>query len=414
MKSKELRVEHNKLVADARALVLPDGSFKSKEDEALFDTMSARMTELETNIARLDALEAREKAQLEADFQAGKTDGLSADEIKERRDREKAVFAKFIRFGAAALRGEEADVLARRATTIDIKAAMGVDVGSTGGFLVPDGFMQTIVDAQKAYGGMIGVSTPIDTGTGNPLPIPTDNDTTNIGAIVGENTSMSDGADVAFGAVVLGAYMYSSKPVKVSLQLLQDSFFDIDAFLANKLGIRIARAVNAHLTTGTGASQPRGVVTAATVGQTGTTGETTSIIFDDLIELKHSVDPAYRTNARFMMNDTSLKIVRKLKDSQGRYLWEPGSTVAGTPSTIDGDPYTINQDMPSMGANAQPIAYGDFSNYYVRRVAGAQLMRLTERYADVGQVGFLLFQRWDGNLVDAGTHPVKLFQNSAS
>jgi HK97 family phage major capsid protein len=212
---------------------------------------------------------------------------------------------------------------------------------------------------------------------------------------------------------MMNAHTYTSKLVLVANQLLQDSAFNLESFLAQKLGTRIARITNLHFTTGDGASKPTGVITAATMGQTGTTGETTSIIFDDLIELEHSVDPAYRSNARFMMNDQTLKIIKKLKDSQNRPLWLPGYAMK-EPDTINGYGYEINQQMAIPAANAKSIAFGDFKNYFIRRVAGVQVLRLVERYADFNQTGFLAFQRYDGQLVDAGTHPIKYFQHSAS
>ena len=259
---------------------------------------------------------------------------------------------------------------------------------------------------------MIDASFVFDTTTGNALPIPTDNDTNNKGAILGENTQVGT-QDVTVGAVTMNAYTYSSKMVLVSNQLLQDTAFNLDGFLSLKLATRLARITNTHFTTGDGASKPAGVMTGATLGQTGATGETGSIIFDDLVELEHSVDPAYRKNARFMMADSTLKVIKKLKDGLGRPLWAAGLAVK-EPDTINAYPYVINQDMAAMAANAKSVAFGDFSNYFIRRVAGIQILRLTERYADFNQVGFLAFQRWDGQLVDAGTHPIKYFANSAS
>jgi HK97 family phage major capsid protein len=148
-------------------------------------------------------------------------------------------------------------------------------------------------------------------------------------------------------------------------------------------------------------------------GGTSTTGETTSITYDDLVELEHSVDPAYRKNARFMMSDAALKVIKKLKDGIGRPLWMAGLAVK-EPDTINAYPYVINQDMAVPAASAKTVLFGDFSNYFIRRVAGVQVLRLQERYAELNQVGFLCFQRWDGQLVDAGTHPIKYLQQAAS
>jgi HK97 family phage major capsid protein len=301
----------------------------------------------------------------------------------------------------------------------EIQAAQGTVPDTAGGYTVgqDNSFMAQIEDAQKAYGGMLETAYVFSTSGGQPLPIPTDNDTTNSGTIVGENPATAATQDITFGSVTFNGYTFTSKLVLVSNQLLQDSAFDLNGWLAGKLGTRIARAVNTYCTVGTGASQPTGVVTGATLGYTNggstTSGETTSILTDDLIELEHSVDPAYRRNARYMMADAALKTIKKLKDAVGRPLWLPGLAVK-EPDTINGYPYTINQDMAVPAASAKSMLFGDFSKYFIRRIVGTQMLRLTERYAELNQVGFIAFQRWDGQLVDAGTHPIKYLQQSAS
>jgi HK97 family phage major capsid protein len=158
-----------------------------------------------------------------------------------------------------------------------------------------------------------------------------------------------------------------------------------------------------------------GVLTAATLGYTNSS--TSTIAYADLIELEHSVDPEYRKNASFMCNDSTLKAFRKLVDSGGRPLFiangrgTAGETVGGT---LDGWPVTINPAMPNIGAGAKPLLFGDFSKYKIRRVRDVMLMRLTERYSDSQQVGFNAVLRADGNLMDAGTHPIKFLQNASS
>ena len=261
-----------------------------------------------------------------------------------------------------------------------------------------------------------GVATIIDTDNGRPVPIPTDNDTGNEGIELAENTQTGT-QDVPFGMMTLNAYTYTSKLVLVSNQLLEDSAFDISSFLAKTLGTRIARILNQRFTTGDGAAKATGVLTAATLGYTAggstSSGETSSILSDDLIEMEHSVDPSYRPGARWMMGDGALKTIKKLKDAVGRPLWLRG-LAEEEPDTLLGYPITVNQDMPQPAPSAKTVLFGNFKNYYIRRVSGARVLRLTERYADYNQVGFVAFQRWDGNLIDAGTHPIKYLQEAAS
>jgi HK97 family phage major capsid protein len=412
MAVKDLREQRAKLVADARALYdsikTETPAAEAKEIESKFDGMMADADGIKARIDREERLEASEKHLGEKQRATAKVRDISVDEVAENAKAEDKAFRSYLRNGIGGLTAEEREIALPR-----FQNAQSVGTTTAGGFTVPQGFYDQLIDAEKAYGGMIEAGFVFDTESGNALPIPTDNDTSNSGAILTENTQVGT-QDVTFGAVNLGAFTYTSKLVLVSNQLLQDSAFNLDSFLSNKLGTRIGRAINTHFTVGTGTGQPNGAVTAATSGNVGVVGETTSLIFDDLITLEHSVDPAYRKGAQFMFADSTLASIKKLKDTQGRYLWQPGMTIAGEPPTINSYKYTINQDMPVMAANAKSILFGDFSKYFIRRVAGVQVLRLTERYADFNQTGFLAFQRWDGNLVDAGTHPLKYFANSAT
>ena len=414
MAIKELREQRAKLVSDARAMfdtIKSDTpAAEAKEIEAKFDAAMAEADTLKARIEREERLEASEKHLAERQEITARLRNVSVDQVDADEKAQARAFSNYLRVGMSGLSAEDRELAMPR-----FQNAQGVGTGSGGGYTVPQGFYDELQDAQKAYGGMMepGVAFVCDTSTGNPLPIPTDNDTTNSGAILTENTQVGT-QDITFGSINLGAYTYTSKLVLVSNQLLQDSAFNLDSFLAGKLGTRIARAINTHFTVGTGSGQPNGVITAATAGPVGAAGETTSLVFDDLINLEHSVDPAYRKNARFMFADDTLKAIKKLKDNQGRYIWDPGLTVAKEPATINSYQYTVNQDMPVMAANAKSVAFGDFSKYFIRRIVGTQVLRLTERYADYNQTGFVAFQRWDGNLIDAGTHPIKYFANSAT
>ena len=154
-------------------------------------------------------------------------------------------------------------------------------------------------------------------------------------------------------------------------------------------------------------------VTASSVGKTGATGQTATVIYDDIVDLVYSVDKAYRQNAKFMMNDSTVKAIRKLKDGNGLPLWQP-TLQAGEPDSLIGYPVVINNDVAAMAASAKSILFGDFKKYKVRRVKDVTLLRLVERYAEAHQVGFLAFARFDGDLLDAGTDPIKHYANPAS
>ncbi len=325
-----------------------------------------------------------------------------------------AAYDTFMRYGMGALNAEQRSLMAGRMASVPQEVrAQSTAVDTAGGYIVPEGPMQAIVEARAFFGGMRqSRATIIPTTSGNDIPIPTDNDTTNTGALVGENTTVSQ-QDVTFGQSMLHAYMYTSKIVLVSRQLLADASFPIQPYLTRKFGQRIGRIQNTHFTTGNAASKPQGVATGATTGVTGATGQTTSVIYNDLVGLEHSVDRDYRENAEWMLSDSSIQVIKKLKDGDGRPLWVPGLALR-QPDSILGYPYTVNNDVATMAANAISILFGDFSLYYIRDVQEIMVLRLDERYADSLQVGFLAFARSDGQLIDAGTHPIKSYVNSAT
>jgi len=280
---------------------------------------------------------------------------------------------------------------------------------TTGGYTVADELMRSLEVALLAFGGMRSVATVIRTDTGGPLPIPTTNDTANKGVIIGENTTTTE-LEMTFGQLVLDAWKYSSKYILASMEFLQDTSINVSGFLGEALANRIGRIQNDHFTTGSG-SQPNGIVTAATSSGVTFAGSAT-VSYDNLVDLVHSVDPAYRSNGRFMFHDGALKMIKKVKvlqysgDTTGMPLWAPGLT-AGQPDTILGYPYVINQSMTTPATTVKSILFGDFSKYIIRDVRTVEVRRLDELFALLGQTAFLAFARADGDLLDAGTNPVK-------
>jgi HK97 family phage major capsid protein len=276
---------------------------------------------------------------------------------------------------------------------------------NAGGYTIPQSFSQKLEVALKAFGGMMQVANVVPTVTGAILPWPTVNDTANEGEILSENTTAGDSTDPSFGIVNVNAYTYSSKPILVSNILLQDTGFDLETYIAQMVAERIFRITNKHFTIGDNAGKPQGLLTATTKGAD---AAATSITFTNMIDLFHSIDPAYRAmpKATWMFNDNTLKLLRKLTDQDGQYIWKP-QVDQDVPGTIFGKAYTVNQDMPDIATGAKSVAFGDMSKYLIREVSGGQLKRLVERYAEKNQTGFLLFKRYDGRLLDAGTKPIK-------
>jgi HK97 family phage major capsid protein len=295
--------------------------------------------------------------------------------------------------------------LPRRPSIGSEKRSLSAVTGNAGAYTIPQGFVNNLEKALKDYNGCRQVADVLRTDSGNSLPWPNTNDTGNLGERIGENTGVAL-QDVAFGQIVFGAYKYSSKMVLVPSELLEDSAFMLGDELFPMLGERIGRKQEVDFTTGTGSSQPQGVVTGAALGVTAASSST--ITGDEIISLIHSVDPAYRRDPSFrlMFHDSILAIIRKLKDGIGRYLFEEGQN--GAPDKIKGVEYVINQNMDSgIVTGAKPMLAGPFRKFKIRDVNKIRLVRLEERYAEADQVGFIAYMRSDSHLLDAGTHPIK-------
>lgn len=359
---------------------------------ARIDVVSGDIERLERS-AELDRIDYRQAVQTSGKPDAPET---SSDEAREAAFGE--AFTQFIRGGMDNLTIEQRRIMAEARQDV---RAQGIGTPAAGGYLVPPGYRATMTEALKAFGGLMNHANIITTSTGQPLQWPTNNDTGNVGAILAENTQISE-QDVTIGTRAVGAYTYTSKLVRVSLQLLQDEVFDINTWLPRKQGERIGRAVADDLINGTGTGEPTGILPGVTMGVDAGSAAG-GVTYDDFIDLEHSIDPAYRAmgNCRFLFNDTVLAAARKLKDTQNRPLWLP-VPVPGMPATINGQPYAIDQAMPNIGNGANPILFGDFrAGYLVRQVLDVQMVRLAERYADFLQVGFFGFMRLDATPDDA-------------
>jgi HK97 family phage major capsid protein len=373
------------------------------DGKAAYDKAEARVDELTAEIDKREKHEARETAFSKVDRSGAVQLDAEEPTEDERSAQYREAFETYVMRGMAELDKEQLAVL-RSGFVGKESRAQGVGTSTAGGYLVPEGFRAQIVEAQKAYGSVQSESTVLNTATGATLPWPTNDDTGNVGALLAENTQATE-QDLELGTADLGAYKYTSKIVRVSLEFLQDvDWMDSEAFLRRKFAERLGRIHNQHFTTGTGTAQPQGIVTGATSGVTAASG--TAITYDELIDLEFSLDDAYREspNAAYMFNSAVLKATRKLKDSNGQYLWQP-SVQAGTPNMLNGHRYVTNPDMAAPAIGVKSVLFGDFeAGYVVRLVKAFELIRLNERYADFGQVGFIAFDRADGTVQDAAAY----------
>lgn len=365
------------------------------EEESSWDKAERDLEELSSKIKREETHHERARQMAEFGNGGGNDDpaetGTPSDAYRD-------AFIAYARGGMEALSGEQRDAL-RGGYVAPESRAQGVGTNSAGGYLVPQGFRNVFIETLDTLNALRRAgATIIPTDSGNSMTWPTVNDTANKGALLAENTQVTE-QDVVMGQADLGAYKFTSKLIRVSLELLEDSGTDVEALLGRLAGNRIARIENEYYTTGTGTAQPQGVVTGATSGVTA--ASTTTVTADELIDLQESVPEAYRNDDTAVWMTRSISAVRKLQDANDQYLWQPGLQ-AGTPSTILGSRYVTNPDMPAAAAAAKSWVYGNFAEAYaIRDVNGVQMLRLNERYADYFQVGFVAFHRSDGVVQNA-------------
>jgi HK97 family phage major capsid protein len=437
---------------------------QTPETRTKVDAMLADIETLGGDIARIEradklAAEMREAANLPA---AG-----APAESKEAREKQaaayRAAYLNFLKFGmpgnkwtAVHVNEEQNSLLTKTQREIEraqtreqrdqIAGTQSITYtqGTTGGYFVPASFVYDIEKATKYYAPLLDGDTVriLETATGQVLPYPTSNDTNQAWTVLGEaqqvlsnngNPSYYDNypttgtapsgqpGDVQLGHVNFGAWKGTTGIIRVSLELLQDSAFSLEAFLTEAFAVRLGRGYEYYLTQGTGSSQPFGIIPAiAASGAVAVTASgqfnygavsgnsgANSVGYNDLVALIHSIDPTYRKGAKFMFADSTLASLKKQLDAFGRPLWVPGVS-ADAPDTLAGYPYVINQSFPAIAASATTVAFGQWSKFIARKVRDLQIVRLDERFADYGEVAYLAFSRIDSQLVDAGTHPLNV------
>ncbi|ARR52140.1 phage major capsid protein [Rhizorhabdus wittichii DC-6] len=423
----ELHEKRGGLVTQARealdAITANTDESRTKELEERHDKIMAEFDQIEADIKREER-----QAQIEKDEEErrAKRRPLGPDGQEERefepnsaKDKEKrqaeyrSAFDAWMRTGCdvQALSNEQRELLRRGFQEERVQVA---GTTTAGGYTVPKDLANEIVRVMKDWGPMYdeNIVRVITTGSGNEFDIPTNDDTGSSASALSEGSDLTDdnSGDLTFGQKRLDAYVDATPWVKISFELMQDSAFNLEEFLADALGERLGRRANNRLTVGTGSSQPNGIVTAAGAGVTAAAAA--AIAADELFNLQHSVNAAYRRSpkCRWMFADSTLLAFRKLKDGDGNYLWQMGDIRVGAPDLLLQKPYSINDDVPAIAASAKSVVFGDFSRYWVRKVGVPIIGTVRERFwPKVGLAGLI---RYDGELMDANA--VKVLTQAAS
>lgn len=277
----------------------------------------------------------------------------------------------------------------------EVLDALQIGTDSEGGYLVPDEFERTLVEALEDENIFRSLANVINTSSGDrKIPVVA---TKGTASWVDEEGIIPE-SDDSFGQVSIGAYKLATL-IKVSEELLNDSVFNLEAYITREFARRIGNKEEEAFFTGDGTGKPTGILAASGGAQVGVTAAAAAAVtIDEVLDLFYSLKAPYRNRAVFVLNDATIKAIRKLKDGNGQYLWQP-SLQAGTPDTILNRPIRTSAYMPVLAASAKSIVFGDFSYYWVADRQGRAFKRLNELYATTGQVGFLATQRVDGKLI---------------
>ena len=352
----------------------------SAEDDATYTKMERDLDAMTNEIKRMERRDAIE-AELNKPVNTPITEtpdkgaGLKPEKVGRASDAYKEDFDRHLR-GRALLH----NVLSE-----------GVD--ADGGFLVPEDFERDIVSALDEENVIRSLAKVITTQHERKIPIATGHSTAQWTA---ENAAYTE-SNPSFGQKQIDAFKLTDL-CRVSVELLQDSAFDIEDYLMKEFASAFGIAEEEAFCVGTGTNQPTGIFTAkgGTVGVTAASA--TGITVDEVINLVYALKSPYRRNAKFLMHDATVSLLRKLKDSNGVYLWQP-SVQAGEPDRLLGYEIYTSPYVPTAAAGALTVAFGDFKNYWIGDRAGRTVQRLNELYATNGQIGYVATERVDGKVI---------------
>lgn len=374
-----------------------DGREMTAEEQQRWNDLLADYDKADKAVEAEERFEEIERRQAEQQFEQRTTtpqpDPKQSDEYRN-------AFQSYLLRGAMGITPEHRELFEKRA---------GI-TGLSAGVIVPETLASSIEIALKAYGGMFEAGSILSTSKGGDLIMPTVNNTSAKATVVAEYQQSTKSAP-SFGSETLKAYTYRTPIVPVSLELLQDSAFDLESLLSSLLSESFGRGINEDLTIGSGTGKPKGIVNWATASDAKPAAA--AITLDDIIDLIKGVDSSYAQRGRFMFNRNTLYSLVKIKDTTGRYIWQEGAK-DGTPPTLFGKSYILNDDIEDIGAGKSSMLFGDLSKYKIRMVKSFRMIRLNELLAEYLSIGLFGFARVDGILLDAGTHPVHKLVHKAS
>ena len=354
------------------------------EDDVMYSKMEKDLDDLTNEIKRLER-----KDMIESELNKPVSNPITAKPMTSDKEDEKTGRA------SNAYKKSFWNVMRNKHSNTQILNALQEGTDSEGGFLVPDEFEHTLIESLEEENIFRKLAHVITTSTGDrKIPVVASKGSA---SWVDEEGTIND-SDDAFTQVSIGAYKLGTL-IKVSNELLNDSVFNLEAYISKEFGRRIGTKEEDAFFNGNGVGKPVGIFNATGGAQTGiTTASAAEIKADAIIDLFYSLKASYRKKAVWIVNDSTIKAIRKLKDANGNYLWQPALT-SGTPDTLLGRPVYTSSYVPTIAAGAKTIAFGDFSYYWIADRQGRNFKKLSELYAATDQTGFVATQRVDGKLI---------------
>jgi HK97 family phage major capsid protein len=410
MTLEEIKTKRTKLLRDAQAVLLGEGVDGEKRAKAQLMITDADGCEADiASLERIAKFESEERARTTPPRPQPNGGMPSTEETAEQRTaKQKEAFSNYIRFGrvseenrshltAGSLAGANLPAELRDLTT-------GVGGVGSVGYWIPQGFYPSLVEAEKSVGQIISLINVQKVSDGSPTKVGLVDDTANSLTVLGETVAVSEVDPTTSGKIVTPD-MLTTGAVKVSIQSLQDSYFSVDEFLKNAFGVRYYRGLSNLVTNGSSSGNIQSILTGAHNVDT-TTGPGV-VGYSDIVNLFASLDPAYLGNSTFVMNSTTRGYLLGVTDTLGRplFITSPNS---GAFDTLLGRPVVLNQSMPNIGAGNTAIQFGDFkAGYLLRQVGDLTVLRLSERYMDQLEVGFIGYVRAGGVSLDmTNAHPI--------
>jgi HK97 family phage major capsid protein len=366
----------------------------SEEDVANYEKMETDVVNLGKEIDRLERQRALDN-ELSKPVNAPLTDKPSVPSAETKKGRASDEY-KQVFWNAMRNKG-----------SYEMRNALEVGTDSEGGYLVPEEFERTLIEALLEENIFRSIAKVINTSSvDRKIPVVASKGTA---SWVDEEGEIPE-SDDAFGQVSIGAYKLATM-IKVSEELLNDSVFNLESYIAKEFARRIGAKEEEAFFIGDGTGKPTGIFHTTGGAQLGTTtASATALTVDEVMDLFYSLKSPYRKNAIFVMNDATVKVIRKLKDGNGQYIWQPSLT-ASQPDMILNRPVKTSSYVPTIEAAAKTIAFGDFGYYWVADRQGRAFKRLNELFAATGQVGFMATQRVDGKLILS--EAIKVLQQKA-